>query len=227
MFDEDALVNSLEANGYFRAGRLLDEALCRELTAMYEEDERFRKRIVMERHNFGLGEYKYFSDPLPRVIDDLRHRAYPQLASVANRWMSQMRVDMRYPESLDEFLKRCAAAGQNRPTPLILRYESGGYNCLHQDLYGELAFPLQMVVMLSEPDVEYEGGEFILVEQRPRMQSKPNVIRAHRGEAIVFCTNERPVRGRTGYYRVKMRHGVSEIHRGERYALGIIFHNAA
>lgn len=227
MFDEDALVKSLEENGYFRAGRLLDEAHCRELIAMYEHDERFRSRVVMERHNFGLGEYKYFANPLPGIVDELRHRAYPQLASVANRWMSQLGVDTKYPASLEEFLKRCALAGQHRPTPLILRYESGGYNCLHQDLYGELAFPLQMVIMLSEPNEEYEGGEFILVEQRPRMQSKANVITARRGEAIVFCTNERPIRGRTGYYRVKTRHGVSQIHRGKRYALGIIFHNAA
>ena len=227
MFDDSTLAKSLEENGYFRAGRILDDPSCADLIAMYADDSRFRSRVVMERHHFGVGEYKYFGNPLPEAIDELRHRAYPQLAVVANRWMEQLKAPAQYPPSLDEFLKRCAQAGQTRPTPLILRYESGGYNCLHQDLYGELAFPLQMVIMLSEPEEEYSGGEFILVEQRPRMQSKPNVITARRGEAIVFCTNERPVRGRTGYYRVKTRHGVSQIRSGERYALGIIFHNAA
>ncbi len=227
MFDEEALTRELDEKGYFRAGRVLDETQCRELISFYDDDARFRSRVVMERHNFGLGEYKYFANPLPALIDSVRHEVYAQLAPVANRWMDRMRSGVSYPATLDAFLERCAEAGQCRPTPLILRYESGGYNCLHQDLYGDLAFPLQMVVMLSEPERDYSGGEFVLVEQRPRMQSKPMVIRAKQGEAIVFCTNERPVRGRTGYYRVKMRHGVSSIDGGLRYALGIIFHNAA
>ncbi len=227
MFDEEALARELDENGYFRAGCVLDETQCTELISAYEDDARFRSRVIMERHNFGVGEYKYFADPLPAVVDSLRHDVYADLAPVANRWMERMRSGVSYPPALDAFLERCAHAGQRRPTPLLLRYESGGYNCLHQDLYGELAFPLQMVVMLSEPDRDYAGGEFVLVEQRPRMQSKPMVIRARQGEAIVFCTNERPVRGRTGYYRVKTRHGVSRIEGGRRYALGIIFHNAA
>lgn len=227
MFDAKALESSLDERGFYRAGRVLDDAACRELIETYGNDAQFRSRVVMERHNFGRGEYKYFADPLPQAIQALREAAYPQLATVANRWMDHMHVQLRYPEALDAFLARCAQAGQTRPTPLILRYDAGGYNCLHQDLYGELAFPLQMVIMLSDCEREYDGGELVLVEQRPRMQSKPNVIRATRGEAIVFSTNERPVRGRSGYYRVKMRHGVSEITRGERYALGIIFHNAA
>ncbi len=227
MFDLEALEESLDERGFYRAGRVLDDATCRELIATYDNDACFRSRIVMERHNFGRGEYKYFSDPLPGTIARLRESAYPQLATIANRWMDRMHAKLHYPTQLDAFLERCAHAGQTRPTPLILRYDAGGYNCLHQDLYGELAFPLQMVIMLSDCEREYDGGEFVLVEQRPRMQSKPNVIRATRGEAIVFSTNERPVRGRSGYYRVKMRHGVSEITRGERYALGIIFHNAA
>ncbi len=227
MFDVEALETSLDEKGYYRAGRVLDDAACRELIAMYDDDDRFRSRVVMERHNFGRGEYKYFADPLPQRIQTIREAAYAPLATVANRWMDRMRVELRYPDALAAFLARCAQAGQARPTPLILRYDAGGYNCLHQDLYGELAFPLQMVIMLSDCERDYDGGEFVLVEQRPRMQSKPNVIRATRGEAIVFSTNERPVRGRSGYYRVKMRHGVSEITRGERYALGIIFHNAS
>jgi uncharacterized protein len=227
MFDLEALETSLDERGYFRAGRVLDDAACRTLIDAYADDARFRSRVVMERHNFGRGEYKYFADPLPPVVQTLRETAYDPLAAVANRWMELMHANLRYPPALDAFLARCAQAGQTRPTPLILRYDAGGYNCLHQDLYGELAFPLQMVIMLSDCEREYDGGELVLVEQRPRMQSKPSVIRATRGEAIVFCTNERPVRGRSGYYRVKMRHGVSEITRGERYALGIIFHNAA
>ncbi len=227
MFDLEALSRSLDENGYFRAGKLLTDDACRSLIDAYGDDERYRSRIVMERHNFGAGEYKYYNDPLPGIIDEIRHDAYLQLADVANRWMSEMRLETRYPRDLDAFLERCAHAGQTRPTPLILRYEAGGYNCLHQDLYGELAFPMQIVVMLSDPAEDYEGGEFVLVEQRPRMQSKPIVLTARRGEAIVFCNNERPVRGRTGFYRVKMRHGVSKITNGNRYALGIIFHNAA
>lgn len=227
MFDLEALETSLSERGFCKAGRVLDDAACEELIALYDDEARFRSRVVMERHNFGRGEYKYFANPLPDAVHALRAAAYEPLAAIANRWMEELRSPLRYPSALDEFTARCASAGQTRPTPLILRYEAGGYNCLHQDLYGELAFPLQVVVMLSEPERDYEGGEFILVEQRPRMQSKPIVVRARRGEAIVFATNERPVRGRTGTYRVKMRHGVSEITSGKRYALGLIFHDAA
>lgn len=217
----------LEQNGYASLGRLLSDAQCRELIASYADDAAFRKTVVMERHNFGIGDYKYFSYPLPRVIAELRESVYARLVPVANQWMDELRLSTRYPGHLDEFIARCVNAGQNRPTPLLLHYTAGGYNCMHQDLYGELAFPLQLVVMLSEAGEDYEGGEFVLVEQRPRMQSRPMVLRPRRGEGIVFANNERPERGRSGFYRVKMRHGVSEITTGERYALGIIFHDAA
>lgn len=227
MFDLEALERSISERGYFRAGAVLDERSCEQLIASYGEDRHFRSRVIMERHNFGRGEYRYFADPLPEVVHRLRAESYVPLAAIANRWMEALRQPSRYPDTLLEFSERCARAGQSKPTPLILRYEAGGYNCLHQDLYGELAFPLQMVVMLSEPGRDYAGGEFVLVEQRPRMQSRPIVLSARCGEAIVFANNERPVHGRSGYYRVKMRHGVSEVTRGERYALGIIFHDAA
>lgn len=227
MFDPEAVAASFSERGYFRAGPLLDEATCRELIALYAAGEGFRSHVVMERHNFGRGEYKYFANPLPEAVRALRIAAYAPLAVVANRWMAALGQTARYPDHLDEFTARCARGGQTKPTPLILRYEASGYNCLHQDIYGELAFPLQMAVMLSEPGSDYDGGEFVLVEQRPRMQSKPIVLRAGRGEAIVFANNERPVRGRAGYYRVKVRHGVSEVTRGERCTLGIIFHDAA
>lgn len=226
MFESAEFSASLHERGYARAGAVLSEKTCRELIALYENDALFRKHVVMERHNFGVGDYKYFANPLPSTIAALRDQAYAPLSRIANQWMESLRVATRYPQVLEEFLARCATAGQKRPTPLILHYTAGGYNCLHQDLYGELAFPLQLVVMLSEPGVDYEGGELVLVEQRPRMQSKPVVLRPRRGEGVVFANNERPAEGRAGYYRVKMRHGVSEITKGERYALGIIFHNA-
>lgn len=227
MFEDDALQTSLDDRGYARVGTLLSGDACDALVAMYGDDVRFRSRVVMERHNFGFGEYKYFADPLPSIVSELRERGYAALAPIANRWMERLGSEVRYASKHAEFRAACAAAGQTRPTPLILRYEAGGYNCLHQDLYGALAFPLQMVVMLSEPNVDYEGGEFVLVEQRPRMQSKLVVLRARKGEAIVFSTNDRPVQGRRGAYRVKMRHGVAEVTCGQRFALGIIFHDAA
>jgi hypothetical protein len=226
MFESAAFSASLHERGYAHAGRVLSDEECRELIALYENDALFRKHVIMERHNFGIGDYKYFANPLPQVVGDVREQAYSPLASIANQWMESLRVAARYPGQLDEFLARCGAAGQKRPTPLILHYTAGGYNCLHQDLYGELAFPLQLVVMLSEPGVDYEGGELVLVEQRPRMQSKPVVLRPRRGEGVVFANNERPAAGRNGFYRVKMRHGVSEVTKGERYALGVIFHDA-
>jgi len=224
---KEAMLDGLNENGYSLTGPLLSAAQCRDLIALYGDDARFRSHIVMQRHNFGAGDYKYFAHPLPPAVADLRERFYGPLTQVANEWMKEMRRPTRYPAALAEFLARCATAGQNRPTPLLLRYTAGGYNCLHQDLYGELAFPLQLVVMLSEPGEDYEGGEFVLVEQRPRMQSRPIVLRPRRGEGVVFANNERPQAGRNGHYRVKMRHGVSAITSGERYALGIIFHDAA
>lgn len=213
-------------SGFTSLGRVLSDDQCRELIALYANDSAFRKTVVMERHSFGVGDYKYFAYPLPRIVADVREAMYAKLAPIANQWMEELRVPARYPQRLEEFIERCAHAGQARPTPLLLHYTAGGYNCMHQDLYGELAFPLQLVVMLSQPGEDYEGGEFVLVEQRPRMQSKPIVLRPARGEGIVFANNERPARGRSGFYRVKMRHGVSEVTSGERYALGIIFHDA-
>lgn len=221
MFEE------LAQNGYALTGRMLSDDQCRALIALYSDDDAFRSHVIMERHNFGVGDYKYFADPLPCVVAELRERMYPPLANVANEWMSALKLHARYPGELSEFLDRCARVGQKKPTPLMLHYAPGGYNCLHQDLYGELAFPLQLVVMLSEPGEDYEGGELVLVEQRPRMQSRPIVLRPRRGEGVMFTNNERPQAGRAGFYRVKMRHGVSTVTAGERYALGIIFHDAA
>ena len=182
----------------------------------------------MERHNFGLGEYKYFNYPLPGIVQELRENIYPNLAPIANNWMRVLNIDQNYPSSLEELMAQCHAQGQTRPTPLILKYEQAGYNALHQDLYGDLFFPMQAVLFLNEPDTDYEGGEFVLVgEQRPRAQSKAIVLKPGKGDLLMFTTNFRPVKGTKGYYRVNMRHGVSEITAGSRYTLGIIFHDAA
>jgi hypothetical protein len=181
----------------------------------------------MARHNFGQGEYKYLTYPLPPVVDDLRQALYPQLAPLANAWHERLGIETRFPPSLAAYLDRCHAAGQQRPTPLILKYEAGDYNCLHQDLYGELVFPLQATVLLSAPGDDFTGGEFLLVEQRPRMQSKGEVVSLGRGDAVIFAVNHRPVRGTRGFYRVTMRHGVSRLRSGRRFTLGIIFHDAA
>jgi hypothetical protein len=197
------------------------------ITALYPDDSCFRSHIVMERHRFGLGDYKYFSDPLPEIVSNLRHGAYPHLAKVANQWAAAFGESKPpYPSDLAAFLKTCRKAGQTRPTPLILHYEKDGYNCLHQDLYGEVAFPLQMVFLLGQPGRDWEGGEFVLVEQQPRAQSKAEVVAAGLGQAIIFTTRYRPVKGSRGFYRVNLRHGVSRVLRGTRYTLGIIFHDA-
>lgn len=182
---------------------------------------------MMERHRFGVGDYKYFANPLPELVTELRTSAYPRLAKIANSWAEAFgETKPPYPHELAGFLKICHKAGQTRPTPLVLHYEAGGYNCLHQDLYGKVAFPMQMVFLLGQPGVDWEGGEFLLVEQQPRAQSKTEVVAANRGQAIIFTTRYRPVKGSRGYYRVNLRHGVSRIHRGTRYTLGIIFHDA-
>jgi hypothetical protein len=194
---------------------------------LYDQDGPFRKRIVMERHGYGRGEYKYFAYPLPAAVADLRTRMYPPLASVANQWRRALGMDDDFPATLDEYLARCHAAGQTRATPLLLRYGQDGFNCLHQDLYGDLVFPMQMVILLSDPDRDFTGGEFMLVEQRPRAQSRGEVVRLRQGEAVIFPVRERPVRGTRGYHRVVMRHGVSRILSGNRHTLGIIFHDAA
>ncbi|MGA7328727.1 MAG: 2OG-Fe(II) oxygenase [Rhodomicrobium sp.] len=206
---------------------LLSAAECRGIAAMYSNDELFRSRIVMAKHGFGRGEYKYFRYPLPDRISELRTELYPDLARIANRWNVEMGIDVQYPADHQGFLRRCYEAGQTRPTPLLLRYGAGDYNCLHQDLYGEHVFPLQVAVLLSVPDQDFAGGEFVLTEQRPRMQSRASVVPLNQGDAAVFAVQHRPVRGTKGIYRVNMRHGVSEIRSGSRYTLGIIFHDAA
>jgi len=227
--DWTAAGRSLDEAGVAVLGPLLDLAECRSIAALYDtEDEgRFRSRIVMARHGFGRGEYKYFAAPLPPEVAALRTALYARLALVANRWSEAMGLSTRYPTEHAEFLARCHAAGQAKPTPLLLRYGPGDYNCLHQDLYGEHAFPLQVVVLLSAPGEGFEGGEFVLTEQRPRMQSRAEVVPLRQGEAAAFAVNHRPVQGTRGTYRVTMRHGVSRVRRGERHTLGIIFHDAA
>ncbi len=217
---------ALEERPYAPLGRLFTSAECRGLIALYPDDGRFRSRVDMERHRFGVGEYKYFAHPLPALVEELRAAAYPRLARVANRWAEALGASERYPERLDEFLARCHAAGQTRPTPLLLRYETGGYNALHQDLYGDLAFPVQLAVFLSRPGRDYTGGEFLLVEQRPRAQSVGEAVRYGEGEAIVFANRHRPVRGARGFYRAAVRHGVSRVQSGRRFTLGVIFHDA-
>lgn len=222
-----AAADSLSQRGYAVTAQLLSPEECASLTAMYGDESHFRSRIVMERYRFGVGDYKYFDNPLPEIITSLRTAAYPHLAVVANVWAENLdEKSPRFPEEHAAFLKICRKAGQTKPTPLLLHYEAGGYNCLHQDIYGEVAFPLQMVFLLGQQGRDWEGGEFILVEQVPRAQSKAEVVHADQGQAIIFTTRHRPVRGTRGYYRVNMKHGVSRVHRGTRYTLGIIFHDA-
>jgi len=216
----------LDAKGFAVMPQLLTPGACREIAAMYDDDRRFRTRIVMARHGFGSGEYKYFGYPLPDRIGELRAALYPALARIANRWNMEMGIDVQYPKTHAEFLERCHEADQTRPTPLLLQYVAGDYNCLHQDLYGEHVFPLQVAILLSEPGRDFEGGEFILTEQRPRMQSRAAVVPLRQGGAVVFAVHHRPVRGTRGTYRVKLRHGVSEIRSGQRHTVGIIFHDA-
>ncbi|MFY7960378.1 MAG: 2OG-Fe(II) oxygenase [Elsteraceae bacterium] len=224
--DWPRLTASLQADGVARAGPLLSVEECRSLAGLYADPGRFRSRVVMARHGFGSGEYQYFAYPLPDLVARLREALYPPLALVANAWAERLGAPTRYPESLPEMLDRCREAGQTRPTPLLLSYQAGDYNCLHQDLYGEHAFPLQAVFLLSDPDQDFEGGEFVLVEQRPRMQSRPRVFQLKQGEALIFAVNHRPVQGAKGVYRTALRHGVSTITRGRRMTAGIIFHDA-
>src|SRR5262249_52656240 len=193
---------------------------------MYPDDRHFRSRVVMERYSFGRGEYKYFQYPLPGIISDLRTALYSHLAPVANRWNEALDINVRYPEEHADYIRRCHQAGQLRPTPLLLQYGPGDYNCLHQDLYGEHVFPIQITVLLSEPDRDFAGGEFVLVEQRPRMQSRAEVVSLRKGDAVAFTVHHRPVRGKRGYYQMNFRHGVSRLRSGRRHTLGIIFHDA-
>jgi hypothetical protein len=225
--DWAATERSLSESGYAVTEPVLSRAECDALVALYNEESRFRSHIIMERYRFGTGDYKYFANPLPEVVVELRRSAYPHLAKVANRWSEALGENApRYPREHAAFLKICQKAGQTKPTPLMLHYEAGGYNCLHQDLYGEVSFPLQMVFLLGQHGVDWDGGEFILVEQQPRAQPKPQVVIADCGEAIVFATRYRPMKGSRGYYRVSLRHGVSRVHRGTRFTLGVIFHDA-
>ena len=225
--DWTALEESLWARGYAVTPLLLTPEQCSGLIGLYGDEQRFRAHIVMERYRFGVGDYKYFENPLPELIADLRTSAYPHLAGIANRWSQALgEGDAPYPLEHAAFLKTCHKAGQKRPTPLMLRYETGGYNCLHQDIYGEVSFPMQMVYLLGQQGRDWEGGEFILVEQRPRAQSRAEVVLADQGQAIIFTTRFRPVKGARGCYRVNLKHGVSRVKSGTRNTLGIIFHDA-
>lgn len=236
-FDWNDVAAQLDACGNARLPGLLSRGDCEALAALYDDDARHRSRVVMARHGFGRGEYRYFRYPLPDAVQALRESLYPRLVPVANRWNLAMKVDVAYPGAHAEFVARCHAAGQSRPTPLLLRYGEGDYNCLHQDLYGEHVFPLQVAILLSRPgrdvgdgdfeDGDFEGGEFVLTEQRPRMQSRAEVVPLQQGDAVVFAVHQRPVQGACGVYRVNMRHGVSRLRRGHRHTLGVIFHDAA
>jgi uncharacterized protein len=217
---------ALEATGHGVMPGLLGAGECTDIAALYEDPGRFRSKVVMARHGFGRGEYQYFGHPLPERVVELRRRLYEALVSVANRWAEVLGKPDRYPGRLEKYLAECHAAGQARPTPLLLRYGPGDFNCLHQDLYGALAFPFQVTVLLSKPEVDFTGGEFVLTQQRPRMQSRVEVVPLSQGDAVVFAVNERPVQGTRGVYRVRMRHGVSEVRSGRRHTLGIIFHDA-
>lgn len=217
----------LDAFGCATTGPLLAPDACEAIAALYDREDGFRSRIVMARHGFGRGEYKYFAAPLPGPVARLRATFWPHLAPIANRWNEAMGLTPRFPARHEEFLARCHAAGQRRPTPLLLRYEAGDYNCLHQDLYGEHVFPLQLAILLSEPGRDFTGGEFVLTEQRPRMQSRAEVVPLSQGEGVIFAVHHRPVQGTRGTYRVNLRHGVSRIRSGRRHTLGIIFHDAA
>jgi hypothetical protein len=221
--DWPGISNELDAHGCAVLERLVPPEECDALRALYPLEAPFRSRVVMAKHGFGRGEYKYFSYPLPRLIGDLRATLYPELAVIANRW----NLDVPFPDNHAKFIKRCHAAGQRRPTPLLLRYGPGDYNCLHQDLYGEQVFPLQLTVLLSQPGRDFAGGEFVLTEQRPRMQSRVEVVPLAKGDAVVFPVRHRPVQGTRGTYRVNLRHGVSRVRSGQRHTLGIIFHDAA
>jgi len=226
VYDWASIADDLDAHGCGRLEALLSPQECATLAGMYGDDGRFRSRVVMGRHGFGRGEYRYFDYPLPELVAGLRDAVYPQLAPIANRWNASMGLAERYPATHAEFITRCHTAGQKRPTPLLLQYGAGDYNCLHQDLYGEHVFPLQLAILLSEPGRDFSGGEFVLTEQRPRMQSRVEVVPLRQGDAVLFAVHQRPLQGARGSYRVNMRHGVSRIRHGRRHTLGIIFHDA-
>jgi hypothetical protein len=224
-YDWETISGDLDAHGWAILPQLLTAGECAALAGLYDDDRRFRSRIVMARHGFGRGEYKYFANPLPDKVAELRTTLYPQLVPIANRWNASMKIDVRYPAEHAAFLKRCHAAGQKKPTPLLLRYGEGDFNALHQDVYGEHVFPLQAAVLLSEPGTEFTGGEFVLTEQRPRMQSRVEVVPLGRGDGVVWAVRHRPVQGTRGTYGVNMKHGVSRLRSGHRHTLGVIFHD--
>ena len=224
--DGTSIAADLDAHGCAIVGPLLSRRECRAIAGLYDSDAPFRSRVVMARHGFGRGEYKYFAYPLPETIAELRAALYPKLAEIANRWNAQMGIAVRYPAAHDGFLQRCHTAGQTKPTPLLLQYGEGDFNCLHQDLYGEHVFPLQIAILLSEPGTDFTGGEFVLTEQRPRMQSRRRGRAFWQGEGAIFPVHHRPVQGTRGIYRVTMRHGVSRLRSGQRHTLGVIFHDA-
>lgn len=226
MKDLPRVAAELDARGAAVLPNLVSPKDCEGLTALYADASRFRSRVVMARHGFGRGEYQYFRYPLPEPLGRLRETLYPPLAEIANRWHEVMGIEVRFPGTHQKFLKRCHAAGQRKPTPLLLRYGTGDYNCLHQDLYGEHVFPLQLTILLSVPGRDFTGGEFVITEQRPRMQSRAMVVPLEQGDAVVFAVRHRPVQGTRGAYRVNLRHGVSEVRSGERHTAGIIFHDA-
>ena len=227
MIDWDTVETALNASGCAILPALLSPAECAAMAARYAAPDGFRSRVVMARHGYGRGEYRYFAYPLPPPVATLREHLYPPLSEIANRWQATLGLATRFPATHAEFVARCHAAGQTRPTPLLLQYGPGDYNCLHQDLYGEHVFPLQVAVLLSAPGRDFTGGEFVLTEQRPRMQSRPEVVPLQQGDAVVFAVNQRPVQGTRGVYRVVMRHGVSRLRSGHRHTLGVIFHDAA
>jgi uncharacterized protein len=224
--DWDGIAQSLDTVGYATTGPLLDGLECTSLVDSYAANKGFRSRVIMARHGFGRGEYKYLDYPLPSLVSELRTAFYPRLAEFANRWNERMGIRTQFPQSHAEYLDRCRRSGQAKATPLLLQYEAGDYNCLHQDLYGELVFPIQITVLLAQPKEDFTGGEFVLTEQRPRMQSRAEVVSLARGEAVIFPVHHRPVQGTRGIYRVNMRHGVSRVQSGRRHTLGIIFHDA-
>ncbi|CAB3792266.1 hypothetical protein LMG28614_03487 [Paraburkholderia ultramafica] len=224
--DWRSIERDLDLYGCAAVPGLVTARECDALAALYSRDDLYRSRVVMARHGFGRGEYKYFDYPLPDMIGELRTAIYPHLVSVANRWNQVMQIGVRYPAKHADFIRRCHDAGQLRPTPLILQYGEGDYNCLHQDLYGEHVFPLQVAILLSEPGRDFTGGEFVMTEQRPRMQSRAEVVRLAKGDAVIFTVNSRPVQGTRGPYRVNLRHGVSRLRSGRRHTVGVIFHDA-
>ena len=226
VIDWERVSKDVDAEGHAVIKSVLGADECESVAGLYENDQLFRSRVVMERHRFGRGEYKYFNYPLPAIVESLRTTVYPQLVPIANRWNQLLGLDARYPAQHADYIKLCNRDGQHKPTPLILQYKSGDYNCLHQDLYGEHVFPLQLAILLSEPERDFTGGEFVLTEQRPRMQSRPMVVPLRQGDGVLFAVNYRPVQGSKSVYRVNLRHGVSRLHSGQRYTLGIIFHDA-